>query len=314
MPISPVADTRENLSLDHGHGVPASERVKPIDPQKESVRVCPACEGTNLVQESVANSIWSCVDCRLFFTNPRPTEKFISENYCEGGYYARFKPDAKWYGMWNRRIARVTRRLKSGRILDVSAGVGTAVHLLNRAGFQASGTEISSEAIAKAMELYGISLQYSYPEDITVADESLDGLMMWHVFEHLPFPGSSLKFLSGKIKRNGFLFIAVPNNSFHRLLTKPKCWIASRAKRLEALIPDVPYHQTFSEIHLIHFTPRSLRNVVESAGFRVLELGLDNISLNPGKLKDLKHFVRNSIAKHAHLYAHKALFVCAQKL
>lgn len=306
MAVSPPAD--RTLAT------PGFQRATQIDEQKESVKVCPACEGTNLVQESSASSIWSCVNCGLLFTNPRPTEAFISENYCEGGYYAKFKPDEKWYGMWRRRVARVTQRLKSGRILDVSAGVGTAVHLLNQAGFQCSGTEISVEAIARAKELYGISLQHSYPEDIAVADGSLDGLMMWHVFEHLPFPGSSLKFLSRKIKRGGFLFIAVPNNSFHRLLAKPKYWMASRTKRLEALIPDVPYHQTYSEIHLIHFTPRSLRNVVEAAGFRVLELGIDNISLNPSRLKDVKHFVRNSLAKHAHLYGHKALFLCAQKL
>jgi len=293
---------------------PYTQRVVNLDDQKEALQICPGCEGKSILQESAANNIWSCADCELLFTNPRPTERFIAENYCEGGYYARFQPDEKWRQMWLRRISRVTQRLRSGHILDVSAGVGTAVHLLNAAGFKCSGTEISSEAITRAQQLYGISLQQSYPESIALPNHSLDGLMMWHVFEHLPFPGSSLRFLSRKIKQNGFLFIAVPNNSFHRLLAQPKYWMASRTKKLEALIPAVPYHKTFSEIHLIHFTPRSLRNIVESAGFRVLELSIDNISLNPGPMKDIKHWVRNSLAKHANLYAHKALFLCAQKL
>ncbi len=291
-----------------------SEFVSQVGDHKEALLVCPGCEGNQLNQESSENAIWSCKDCELLFTNPRPTERFIAENYCEGGYYANFQPDEKWRQMWLRRISRVTQRLSHGHVLDVSAGVGTALHLLSSKGFECTGTEISSEAIARARQLYGLSLQNSYPDDISLPDEFLDALMMWHVFEHLPFPGQSLKYLSRKIKKGGFLFIAVPNNSFDRLWTQPTYWLAPRKKRLEALIPSVPYFKTFSEIHLIHFTPESLRNLVESAGFRVLELGIDNISLNPGPFKDIKHWIRNSLAKSAGVFGHKALFLCAQKL
>lgn len=293
---------------------PHAKHVVHLDNQKEALLICPGCEGKGLVQESSTNNIWSCTDCELLFTSPRPTERFIADNYCEGGYYARFQPDEKWRQMWLRRVARITQRLKSGRVLDISAGVGTAVHLLNEAGFQCSGTEISSEAVVRAQQLYGIYLQHCYPDSIKLPDESLDALMMWHVFEHLPFPGSSLRFLADKVKRNGFLFIAVPNNSTHRLLTRPKYWFATRNERLEYLIPDAPYHKTFAEIHLIHFTPRSLRNIVESAGFRVLELGIDNISLNPSPMKDIKYWIRNLLARNVGLFGHKALFLCAQKL
>jgi len=118
---------------------------------------------------------------------------------------------------------------------------------------------------------------------------------------------------SPKIKRGGHLIIAVPNNSMQRLTFKPSYWLASREKKLRAIIEPIPYEKTFSEVHLIHFTPQSLLNILNKHGFSIKEISIDNISLNPRALKDIKYSVRNFAAKMFKYYGHKVLFVCATK-
>jgi 2-polyprenyl-3-methyl-5-hydroxy-6-metoxy-1,4-benzoquinol methylase len=203
--------------------------------------------------------------------------------------------------------------VQSGRLLDVGAGVGTQLHLMKEKGFDVVGTEISIEAIEKCKSLFNIELLEGYVEDLSFEDEQFDLITMWHVFEHLPYPGNTLEYLTKKLKKGGWIFIAVPNNSFHRLMAKPKYYFKPRKERLEALIGNVPYEKTFSEIHLIHFTPSSLINILEKKGYLIEELSLDNISLRPGLVKDMKYAVRNIIARKFHFYAHKALFICARK-
>lgn len=280
----------------------------------ERLTRCPGCASERLTVESQGSEICSCLDCTLLFTNPRPTQDFVAQNYSEGNYYARFVPDDNWVGMWNRRVARITRYLPRGRIFDISAGIGTQVHLLRKLGYDAQGSEISSEAIAKAASLYGINLVQGYVEDVCkVENGSLDAVTMWHVFEHLPNPGMALPKIRSMLKAGGWLFLAVPNNSMDRIRLLPKHWSTSRKERLEALIERVPYEKTFSEIHLIHFTPGSLANIVRRSGFEVVELSLDNISLRPSRAKDAKYAVRNFMARRFGFFGHKALFLAARK-
>jgi 2-polyprenyl-3-methyl-5-hydroxy-6-metoxy-1,4-benzoquinol methylase len=288
---------------------------------KERLDRCPGCGSLNVRDESSRNSICSCADCELLFTNPRPTQEFVRSNYCDGEYYARFTPDHNWEGMWRRRVRRVTRRLTGGSVLDVGAGIGTQLSMLRQLGFKVTGTEISTEAVQRAKALYGLQLLHGYVEDVSlhgyVEDVSLepgyDAITLWHVFEHLPYPGKTLSFLVDRLRSGGFLIMAVPNTALAQLAFKPASYGKARQQKLEMLIPDVPYEKTFSEIHLIHFTPDSLRRIVTAAGLQLVELNHDNISLRPSFAKDVKYAVRNVLAGWLHFFPHKALFVCARK-
>ncbi len=275
---------------------------------------CPSCSSNDIKELSTRNELFSCNSCGLLFTNPRPTQDFVEANYCGGEYYKNFAPDDNWYRMWERRVKRITKRATPGKVLDVGAGIGTSLNMLKQKKFDITGTEISTEAIDRAKELYQIDLIQGYVEDQSLEDQSCDVITMWHVFEHLPFPGRTLHFLSKKIRQGGLIFIAVPNNTTTRLFLKPKTWFMDHNEKLEQLIEPVPYEKTFSEIHLIHYTPQSLRAILEREHFEIVEMSLDNISLSPGPFKDFKYMIRNFLARTFGLFAHKALFVCARKL
>ncbi len=160
---------------------------------EETLTSCPGCNGGQIIEESSHNKIFFCKQCLLYFTNPRLTQEFIHENYSYGGYYKNFSPDEKWEGMWKRRTKRLLMRITSGKILDIGSGIGTFLSVLHKFGFDCVGTEISTEAVEKAKQLYGIDLICGYVEDMNFKDESFDIITMWHVFEHLPYPGRCLR-------------------------------------------------------------------------------------------------------------------------
>ena len=244
--------------------------------ETETLSACPVCSAAGSVLEAPDIALRRCTSCGVYFNSPRPTAEFVDRNYNDSGHYLRFTPDRKWEDLWRRRLKRVLSFTPRGRILDVSAGVGTAVKLLADLGHDAIGSEISKEAAARAKALYGIELMQGFAEELPLEPNSLGCVMMWHVFEHLPYPGATLAHLAGKLRTGGLLVLAVPNNSLARIARYPKLWFAPRAAKLEKVVGRIDYAKRFQEIHLVHFTPRSLRRTVERAGFRVLHVGLDN--------------------------------------
>ena len=190
-------------------------------------------------------------------------------------------------------------------------GVGTAVKMLAERGYDAVGSEISKEAVVRARTLYGIELMHGFAEQLSLEPLSLGCVMMWHVFEHLPFPRATLAHLAGKLRPGGLLVLAVPNNSLARIARYPKLWFAPRAAKLQKIVGGpIDFAKKFQEIHLIHFTPRSLRGTVERAGFRVRHLGLDNTL---SAMRDAKVPLRNFAARWLGFNDGPALFLVAEK-
>jgi len=277
----------------------------------EALSECPVCSASSPTQVSHSIGLWRCNACKVLFNSPRPTQEFIEQNYNEGEYYATFTPDQVWEDMWQRRLARVLEHGPRSPILDVSAGVGTSVKLLRERGFDCIGSEISKEALGRAKQVNGVELMEGYPEELPLKSASLGCIMMWHVFEHLPFPGRALAFLADKLAPGGLLVIAVPNAGLTRIWKRPKLWFASRDVKLEHLVGGrIDYSRKFQEIHLIHFSPPALRRVVVAAGFTVLHHGVDNVL---SRWRDRKIPMRNLAAKWLGFHDSPAQLLIARK-
>lgn len=276
----------------------------------ETLSACPVCSATRRTLHSEPLALWRCEACGVLFNSPRPTQAFIERNYNEGEYYKRFTPDQVWEEMWRRRLARVLEHGPRSPILDVSAGIGTAVKQLRDKGFEAIGSEISKEALARAKQVNGLELMDGYPEALPLKPASLGCIMMWHVFEHLPFPGRALKHLAGKLAPGGLLVIAVPNGGRARLWKYPRLWFGPRDARLEMIYGRIDYDRKFQEIHLIHFPPRALARVVEAAGFTVVHHGVDNML---SRWRDRKVGLRNFAARWLGFNDSQAQLLIARK-
>ncbi len=226
-----------------------------------------------------------CRDCGFLFHNPRPSAEEISRYYSSAGKYDEWLGEIKGRDLlWKRRLRKVLKYRAGGGLLDVGAGIGQFLAHA-KPWFEIRGTEISGEAVRMAGERYGIRLRCGPLEEAGFLAGSFDVITLYHVLEHVPSPSRTLQRCRELLADGGLLFIAVPNDrhsfprhggmmryAVKRLLGAAGVERFRYLSRFEKIVLD-PSVQT--EIHLSHFTPRTLRFLVGRSGFEVLECCLD---------------------------------------
>ena len=235
------------------------------------MNTCPWCGSTNdntvlelkdyfLSKEDF--KISECPHCGLRFTIPRPAPEVIGKYYQSEAYYSHqinnkgFIPQVyEFIKSFNikRKTQLAIGGLPSGRLLDIGCGVGDFLVQIQNQGWGVQGVEPSEDAKKIAETRLGFCPQA--PTDYALfEDSSFDVITMWHVLEHV----DDLHFQTSEIVRllkpGGRLILALPNfQSFDCQYYKDK-WAAW----------DVPRH-------LNHFAPDTLRNIMTSLGFQVID-------------------------------------------
>jgi 2-polyprenyl-3-methyl-5-hydroxy-6-metoxy-1,4-benzoquinol methylase len=139
--------------------------------------------------------------------------------------------------------------LSSGSLLDIGAGTGYFPEAMKRKGWSITGTEKSDSARTFAAEKWGMQL---LPENgfWSLPESSFDVITLWHVMEHLHDLEKYWGKLTGLIKREGCLVIALPNPVSADARHYREHWAAW----------DVPRH-------LWHFSPENIQQIAEKYGF-----------------------------------------------
>ncbi|KAB7732334.1 methyltransferase domain-containing protein [Rudanella paleaurantiibacter] len=141
---------------------------------------------------------------------------------------------------------------KPGKVLDVGCGTGLFLETCHKGGWQINGVEPDANARTVATN----RLQIQVKADIDqITDNEFDLLTMWHVLEHVPDLPQTLVKLRNRIRVGGTLLIAVPNSDSLDAQHFRNHWAAY----------DVPRH-------LSHFTPPTLKKLVNESGFAFQEM------------------------------------------
>ncbi|NUQ60887.1 MAG: class I SAM-dependent methyltransferase [Pirellulales bacterium] len=202
-----------------------------------------------------------CHACGLCFTNPRPTPESIAAVY-PSEYGPHQDRDARSShsqrrGRWSRWMAAIRGRRQiawhgGGRLLDFGCGAGSFLRRMHEEGWQVTGLDASSavvERIRNQMGLCAFAGSLPHPE---LLPQSFDVITMWQALEHVHRPLDVLRAARQLLAPCGRLVIAVPNLESRAFRRFGPDWFGL----------DLPRH-------LIHFTPSTLRRMVEQAGFRV---------------------------------------------
>ena len=139
----------------------------------------------------------------------------------------------------------------SGRVLEIGASVGTMLLIFKEEGWEVWGVEPSASAqVAKER---GIKISKTTFEKAKFPKNYFDLIILNHTLEHMSDPVEVLRRVRILLKKEGMVFIDVPN--FGGLS------VALMGKRWPFILP---------EEHIFHFTPKTLQKVLEKAGFKVL--------------------------------------------
>jgi 2-polyprenyl-3-methyl-5-hydroxy-6-metoxy-1,4-benzoquinol methylase len=224
--------------------------------------VCPGCDSADFQPLPQQPFLSQCAACRLIFDNPRHSREEIAAYYSAVDKYDLWLQNlASRETMWRRRLEKMRRRKKAGSLLDIGAGIGQFLALARNEYTRVVGTEVSATAVKIAKEKYGIDLRLGEALDMEW-NERFDNLTLFHVLEHVHRPIDMLKKCHALLNPGGVLTIAVPNDQES---------LRARVGR-EKLAPITLAEH---EVHLSHFTEKTLSDLLGRTGFTVQETSVD---------------------------------------
>ena len=232
---------------------------------------CPNCGNENISKVLSAKDytvsgeefeIWECKNCTLRFTQNIPEQENIGPYYQSENYISHsdtkkglvnnlYHTIRKRTLLQKKNLIETSTKKSAGNILDLGAGTGAFLNTLKNAGWNALGLEPDVTARDKASELYGIYLKESH-ELFSLTTESFDAITLWHVLEHVHQLHDYIKKFEELLKKDGKLFIAVPNYTSEDAKMYGKFWAAY----------DVPRH-------LYHFSPKAMESLLNAHGLKL---------------------------------------------
>jgi 2-polyprenyl-3-methyl-5-hydroxy-6-metoxy-1,4-benzoquinol methylase len=229
-----------------------------------------------------------CVRCGLMRTSPRPTADTIGFYYPSNyGPHAATTDSPLGSRGWKSRIRELfefnTERLPDlppGRMLEVGCATGTFLQTMRARGWDVSGIE-RSEAATRIATNRGLSVLNAGIEEAAIIDDSFDLIVAWMALEHFHEPVQALRRLRGWIRPDGWLAASVPDASALGFRLFGPAWYAL----------GLP-------VHLFHFTPKTLRLVLEKSGWQLVAIHqqrvLNNILPSLGRKLSAVPFLRNA--------------------
>ena len=212
-----------------------------------------------------------CKDCEFYFVNPKIDLSIEEWSQLYGSEY--FFELNEWHK--RERLNDVHNRMEQMSVyskelninfLDIGCGEGLALLEARKREWRAYGNDISDNRVieAKRNEIsfkLGDLLSANYPENF------FDFVHMDSVLEHLIIPNEYLKELNRIMKKNGILYIGVPNenslfDNFRQIIFK----FIGKSQYSAKLKPFAP------PFHVSGFTKKSLGIISSQTNFSIIKL------------------------------------------
>ena len=126
-------------------------------------------------------------------------------------------------------------------------------------GWTVTGVEPSASLSELARTHFGLDVRTCFLEDAQFPDGHFDVVTMTEMFEHISEPRPMLREIRRILKADGILFIKVPNEPFNVF----KLRVLTALGRLSMLDIFDSYE------HVVHYSSRTLRQMLEREGFWV---------------------------------------------
>jgi 2-polyprenyl-3-methyl-5-hydroxy-6-metoxy-1,4-benzoquinol methylase len=198
------------------------------------------------------HTIVKCQNCGLIYTNPRFTGDEILDSYVavEDPLYLEERDGRV---LTFERHLRPLEKVKAppGKLVDVGAYTGVFVEIAAQHGWDAYGVEPSHWAVEQARE-GGLHMIEGTLASSGLDENSLDVVTMWDVIEHVSNPLGEMQQAQRLLKPGGLLVVHTMDidSGFARLMGGRWPWLM--------------------EMHIYYFSQRTLKHMLEKAGFTVI--------------------------------------------
>jgi cyclopropane fatty-acyl-phospholipid synthase-like methyltransferase len=133
-------------------------------------------------------------------------------------------------------------------LLDYGCGTGEFLNASRQKGFSIAGVEPSAIARNQATS----KTKTEIASDVYQIKDTFDAITLWHVLEHVGDLNEKISSLKLLLKKNGTMFIAVPNHNSRDAKYYQHLWAGY----------DVPRH-------LWHFNAQSMTQLLTNHGMKV---------------------------------------------
>ena len=136
------------------------------------------------------------------------------------------------------------------RILDFGTGMSNFTYLAKEQGYDAYGQDIDKKIVnfhkKNRMKMANLD---------TAKDNYFDVITLFHVFEHIDKPKELLEFLKKKLRKNGIIYIDVPNGE---------------SLEIKLFGEKSLYVDTSEKAHLYYYSLRTLPEMLKKMGFKIV--------------------------------------------
>ncbi len=227
--------------------------------KSRDLKLFQSCEDHTVSHETF--TIFRCEVCGLGITSPRPDEEQLVKYYQSDEYISHSGKTSGGVGVlyriarlfalrWKRKIVSV--KCSGKTILDFGCGTGEFLHNLKEYGWGVEGVELSDIGQKKSSTLLGQQIHTTLSE---IGNKQFDVITAWHVVEHIAGLNATLEQLKNNLKKDGTIFIAVPNYESADSRYYQQHWAGY----------DVPRH-------LWHFTKNSMTKLLTEHGFSLITI------------------------------------------
>ena len=214
---------------------------------------CPACGASDPrpARSVFVDPLLACAACgHRWVEGPagrEPSSEFYDDLHEKG--LINPLPDAVRRDFLDERLRLIEEWRRPGLLLDVGCGDGAFLARAEARGWSVVGLESSAEAAARARAAVRGQVVCAPLEQAALAAD-FDAVTFWDSLEHLVDPAAALRRVTTRTRAGGVIAITMPNAAG----TEARVW----GRRW-------PYLDLARYGHLHHFTPRSLRRLVERA-------------------------------------------------
>jgi SAM-dependent methyltransferase len=233
----------------------ASPRTSPV---RDGAPACPVCDAATVPEARFGPApLLRCEACTFVCLDGAVDPALYGDAYFAAYAGGDYRAEEGQRRRESRiRLELLARRLPPpARVLEIGAAAGFFLDEAQARGYDGVGVEPNDAMAAHAREALGLDVRTGRLDEVALTPASFDAACAFHVVEHLDAPLDALRAIRAALRPGGALLVEVPNAQ------------SAAARRLGAAWQplDLPYH-------VGHHGPRSLRTLLERAGFEVLRV------------------------------------------